>query len=185
MSSNDKPRRKRSLDSPESMSRPGKTMRSTTSKLICLIAVVSGGVVLRAHASQPFPDWIDDASGCKVKNPQSQPAETIEWSGRCKLGYADGPGVVRWFSGGKPNGMTSGTFREGRLTGRGSVTLPHAVFSRTYIPKGDFRSPRVWPFGSRLDGVFSDNKLVGEGIVTEPNGQRTVVIQIDGRLVRK
>lgn len=160
-------------------------MVNTTSQFACLAAAVFCCLGSVVQAQHPFPDWIEDSSGCKVMNPQSQPVESIRWTGRCKLGYADGPGVVHWFSAGKPNGMTSGTFKEGKLTGRGSVIFPHAIHTRTQPSKGDFQLFHSWPFGSRLDGVFSENRLIGDGIVTEPNGQKTVVIQIDGKLFRK
>lgn len=160
-------------------------MRNVTSQSGGLAAAVFCCLVSTVHAVHPFPDWVEDSSGCKVANPHPQPIETIKWSGRCKFGYVDGPGVVHWFSDGKPNGMTSGSFKEGKLTGKGSVTFPHAVYARTQRSKGDFKLPRGWPFGSRLDGVFSDNRLIGDGMVTEPTGKKTVVIQIDGKLVRK
>jgi hypothetical protein len=120
-----------------------------------------------------------------VANPQPQPIETITWSGHCKDGFADGAGTVAWFSEGKINGITSGTFKEGKLIGKGYVTLPHAVYTGVNVGKRNVDVRRTWPFGSRLDGEFLENQLIGDGIITTPNGQKVVVIQIDGKLVRK
>jgi len=129
--------------------------------------------------------WIADSLGCKVTNPQPQPIETITWSGHCKDGFVDGAGTVAWFSEGKVNGITSGTFKEGKLNGKGYVTLPFAVYARVNVGKRNVEVRRTWPPGSRLDGEFVDNQLIGDGIITTPNGQKVVVNQIDGKLVRK
>lgn len=120
-----------------------------------------------------------------MANPQPQPIESISWSGRCKDGFADGAGIVRWFSGGKSNGITSGTFKQGKLIGKGYVTLPQAVYTRLNSSTRGGELRRAWPPGSRLDGEFLENQLVGDGVITKPNGQKEVVIQIDGKLVRK
>ena len=120
-----------------------------------------------------------------MTNPQPQPFETITWSGRCKDGFVDGAGTVAWFSEGKINGITSGSFKEGKLNGKGYVTLPHAVYAKVNVGKRNVEIRRAWPFGSRLNGKFFDNQLIGDGIITTPNGQKVVVSQIDGKLVRK
>jgi hypothetical protein len=146
--------------------------------------VALGALLACSLAAAGGPEWVSDAAGCKVANPQPQPVETILWSGSCADGYADGPGTVRWFSDGRANGVTSGTFRQGRLHGRGYVTLPQAVYSDA---KGAelkvFR--QGWPSGSRLDGNFADNRLVGDGVITTPDRRKVLVTQVDGRLVRK
>ena len=34
--------------------------------------------------------FITDSSGCKIYNPQPKENETVEWSGECVNGYANG-----------------------------------------------------------------------------------------------
>ncbi len=155
------------------------------SRLAFLGAAFLCSISPTAYADPPRTDWVADSLGCKVANPQPQPIETITWSGHCKDGFADGAGTVAWFSEGKINGITSGTFKEGKLFGKGYVTLPHAVYAGVNAGKRSIDVRRTWPFGSRLDGEFLDNQLIGDGIITTPNGQKVVVIQIDGKLVRK
>ena len=158
---------------------------NANSRLACLGTAFLCSFSPAAH-TEPAPiDWIEDSHGCKVANPHPQSIETVTWSGRCKDGFTDGAGTVRWFSEGKPNGVSSGTFKEGKLTGKGYVTMPYADYKRVNVGKRDFNFRRVWPSGSRLDGEFLENELVGDGVITKPNGQKVVVHEIDGRLVRK
>jgi len=173
----------RRIDSPIAFFRS--TQMHANSRLACLGAAFVCAFSPSAHADPPRTDWVADSLGCKVVNPQPQPFETITWSGRCKDGFADGAGTVAWFSKGKVNGITSGTFKEGKLNGKGYVTLPHALDMGVNVGKRNFELPRNWPFGSRLDGEFVENQLIGDGIITTPNGRKVVVIQIDGKLVRK
>ena len=158
---------------------------NANSRLAGLVAALFCSFAPSAHAEPPRTDWIADSLGCKVANPQPQSIETITWSGHCKDGFVDGAGTVAWFSEGKVNGITSGTFKEGKLTGKGYVTLPHPAYSGVSVGKRNADVRRTWPFGSRLDGDFRENQLIGDGIITTPNGQKVVVIQIDGKLVRK
>ena len=153
-------------------------------RLACLGTALLCSFSTIALAELPA-DWVEDAQGCKVSNPHPHPMETIKWSGRCKDGFIDGAGKVQWFSEGKPNGVSSGTFKEGKLTGKGYVTIPYADYKRVNVGKRDFNFRRVWPSGSRLDGEFLADQLVGDGVITKPNGQKVVVNQIEGLLVRK
>lgn len=158
---------------------------NANSRLACLIAALFCSFFPSAHAEPPRADWVADSLGCKVANPQPQPFETITWSGRCKDGFVDGAGTIAWFSEGKVNGITSGNFKEGKLTGKGYVTLPHAADTGVNVGKRNFDVRRTWPFGSRLDGEFLEGRLLGDGIITTPQGRSVVVTQIDGKLVRK
>ena len=158
---------------------------NANSRLVCLAAAFLLPFSPFTYAEAPRTDWIADSHGCKVANPQPQPFETITWSGQCKDGFVDGAGTVAWFSGGKVNGITSGTFKEGKLTGKGYVTLPHAIYTGVNVGKRKVDVRRTWPFGSRLEGEFLENQLIGDGIITTPSGQKVVVTQIDGKLVRK
>jgi hypothetical protein len=145
-----------------------------TASLLCAL-------VPPAHGQPAAAGWVADAHGCKVANPQPQPVESIHWSGQCKEGFADGTGMVTWYSQGQSNGVTAGTFRNGKLTGRGYVTLPRPIYTGM---DGD-EMARSWPPGSRLDGEFADNHLLGDGAVTLANGHKVVVNEVKGRLVRK
>ncbi|WP_158933156.1 hypothetical protein [Acidisphaera sp. S103] len=85
--------------------------------------------------------WIADSqTGCRVWNPHPQPNETVSWSGSCKGGTAEGPGVLRLFKDGKTAGFGEGEWRDGKREGRGVYT--------------DQR-------GNRYDGEWHDDKENG------------------------
>ena len=69
--------------------------------------------------------------------------------------------------------------------GKGYVTLPQAVYTSAKSATRGGEVRRAWPPGSRLDGEFLENQLVGEGTITLPKGKKEVVIEIGGKLVRK
>jgi hypothetical protein len=64
--------------------------------------------------------WIADNRGCKVSNVLRKPDETVEWSGLCKNGFAEGNGIVRWLMGSREIGRDDGEFHAGKMNGKGS-----------------------------------------------------------------
>ena len=81
-------------------------LRSTP---VWLLAALMAAAALLTGRVQAAPDedsgWIADKRGCKVANPFPRPGESITWSGECKNGFAQGSGVLQWYSerpGGRP-----------------------------------------------------------------------------------
>jgi hypothetical protein len=118
-----------------------------------IITIASASVALwilplTANADEQY---LPDANGCKVYDPNPQPDETVTWSGRCLDGYADGPGVVQWLLAGKPGSRFEGMLVRGKSEGQGS---------------------EVFQNGARFDGTFHEGERTGKGISTFPNGDR-------------
>lgn len=103
-----------------------------------------------ALARKRAGNWIADARGCKVENPQPKPNETITWSGACINGKAEGPGVYEEFRDGKKVVTIRGQLRNGRTYGVVTVDLADGTSYRGSVEKG---------------------KPVGRGVVRLPNGQ--------------
>ena len=73
------------------------------------------------------PGWIVDArTGCKVRDANPQPNESIKWSGGCRNKLAQRRGVLRWFQCGKPAALVRGRWWDGKMNGHGVVTLTEA-----------------------------------------------------------
>jgi len=119
-------------------SRPGRLARLA---LLCLI-----GTAPSAWAQQ---GWITDAKGCKIANPNPRPTESVTWNGACVDGFADGQGVMQWYSDATPGPRYEGNLKRGVISGRGKLTLPD---------------------GSMYDGEWSDGKQQGTGTLTTPDG---------------
>ncbi len=120
--------------------------------------------VLAALASWPAPagaeggSYTDRRTGCRLWPPEGLPIEggaTAQWSGACKNGLAEGAGTVT-LTYAKPNqGLRitnmEGTFINGRLNGKGLVTV-------TLEGKG-----------GREEGTFVNGRLNGPGRLTIPS----------------
>ncbi len=99
--------------------------------------------------------WIAADQGCKVSNADRKPDETIEWSGLCRSGFAEGIGVVRWLEGGREIGRDDGDFHGGKMNGKGS---------------------RGFDNGDYYAGSFTDRVPSGTGTLRYSRGIRAVTL---------
>jgi hypothetical protein len=110
-----------------------------------LAMTVSLGLAVPALAqnSGKSPAWIADSkTGCKVWNPAPQARETIQWSGSCDAGYAQGRGTLQWYENGKPGDRYVGEYQAGKRNGHGVVTMGNG----TRI-EGDWRNDELLQLG--------------------------------------
>jgi hypothetical protein len=122
--------------------------------------VLSSIFLLASFNARGDDSWIADANGCKVWNPRPVPGETVSWSGACKDGYADGPGVMQWMREGTPLHRVEGAFTSGK-------------------PNGKMIS--VSPNGDRYEGDYLDGKRTGVGVITNAKGDRYEGAFVDGK----
>ena len=86
--------------------------------LTLIIHIFSTGTVCAAT-----PGWIaDNKTGCKVWNSNPQANESIEWTGGCVDGYADGYGILQWKKNGINNGEIHYTENNGLILTKGKTT---------------------------------------------------------------
>jgi hypothetical protein len=94
--------------------------------------------------------WIADLqSGCRVWSANSAGNETIEWTGACAGGFAQGRGTLQWFIDGRPAWRDEGEFRDGKLAGAGT---------------------RIEPDGARYEGFWRGSQAHGAGRYVTPDG---------------
>lgn len=114
-------------------------------RVLLLIVLAFGSLPASAQTPQPG-GWIaDSTTGCKIWNPKPAPNEAITWNGACADGFAQGQGVVQWFTDGQANDRFEGEYLDGRRNG-------HGVF--------------IWASGNRYDGSFKDDHRTGRGVLT-------------------
>lgn len=113
-------------------------LRNGAAAALCLHALTLATI---ARAGE----WIGDSkTNCQVWDPNPQLDESVDWSGACSNGHADGAGTVRWLKNGTPIETDSGQWRDGKQTGKGVQN---------------------WPIG-HYDGDLADGLPNGQGILT-------------------
>lgn len=95
-----------------------------------------------AHAGES-PAYLG-AADCRIANPHPVDGESASWNGKCKDGYASGPGALQWFKHGKPTERYEGMMAKGAPDGEG-------IF--------------LYADESRYDGQWKEGKWHGEGVV--------------------
>ena len=120
---------------------------------VCGVLLALAAPVL-AQTDDPKPDlsgndphWIEDTvAQCWAANPHPEGNESISWSGACEGGLISGPGTLTWSQNGRITGRDEGTFKDGRLTGKGRIVSS--------------------------DGTAYEGDFPGTGILTLPDGRK-------------
>ncbi|MDB5372939.1 MAG: hypothetical protein JWP04_1581, partial [Belnapia sp.] len=129
----------------------------------------------------------DARSRCRVWVPDLLPGETIEWSGACRNGMANGSGELLRRAGEIVVSLVRGQFTDGRVTGPATVALAGGAYLeaeftagqastgtirfgdastyqgaiRNFLPHG--RGSRSWPRGPEYDGNWVNGIRSGDG----------------------
>lgn len=107
-----------------------------------VLALFAGSVTMSDLASAGA--WIVDAkSGCQLWNPNPQLEESVNWSGSCPQGRAEGRGVAQWSKGDVPYETDEGEWHDGRQINSGKQS---------------------WT-GGRYDGELADGEPNGHGVL--------------------
>jgi hypothetical protein len=130
-------------------------------------------LALPAAAQGGPPQWsADPKTGCRVWNSSPEPGDSISWTGGCRNGLAQGPGVLQWFMDGKPVSRFEGGYRDGLLDGKGVYTFANgARYEGEYAD--DLRHGRgtmIEPDGTRYEGEWRQGLPNGQGTLKEANG---------------
>lgn len=146
--------------------------------LVLILALLVSGVAVPPFvlplAAQTFqPRWVTDArTGCRVWNTAPASGEKISWSGGCQGNLAQGRGHLQWFKNDKPTARYSGELRDGKLNGRGMLTMPDGAFVNGEWRDGYLNGHGVviYPNGERYEGEFRQSRPHGIGTLKAPNG---------------
>ncbi len=115
-------------------------------------------------------------TSCQVWDQYPDRRKAIRWSGACRNGWANGPGVLSWSYNGRADGQVEGTLVDGRLEGRARVAwrdgrrLDASFEGGLANGQGTF----VWPDGREYRGEWRDDRRTGSGTLTYPDGSRYV-----------
>lgn len=142
-------------------------------------------------------DWLQDAKGCQVAAQLRAANQTIEWSGTCRDGRAEGRGQLRNFVDGVQTLTYDGDMKAGRPSGQGVLTTRSGTHyeggfldglyagagrltdGKGSIRQGNFRAGLldgpcsiVWASGLRFDGECEQGSIDGGGQLQYKNGDR-------------
>jgi hypothetical protein len=148
-------------------------MKTTTKLFVVGLTLVIFG--LPGHANEDAEaTWTPDANGCKVWNWRPVAGETVTWSGACKDGYAEGPGIVQWQHGDKPGSRTEAPFIKGKPSGKGSrVSSNGGRFEGSFVDgEASGKGVYAWPNGDRYTGDFAHDAPAGVGVLERTDGDR-------------
>lgn len=140
------------------------------------VAAVICASVLSGSASAANDMYVGDkGTGCKVFRPNVQANESVSWTGKCLGEMADGPGTAQWSIAGKPTLSFSGTFRNGRLQGKGTMSAAGGDRYEGDYKDGmrDGKGSYVSASGERYEGAYKNNQRDGPGVLTDAQGRRT------------
>jgi hypothetical protein len=138
-----------------------------------LPAALAIGIALMASQVIAEDGFIPDRKGCKVSNPSPKPNETVEWSGDCLDGYADGKGVLQWYLDGAPSTRYEGTIHGGLLSGRGKLSMPNgASYEGQWLAgKQEGKGVQSMPDGTRYEGEWKNGQPNGHGVLRNAAGE--------------
>jgi hypothetical protein len=95
---------------------------------------------LPALAAAQEPSAYVGEPGCRVARLHPAPEEgAVKWSGKCKDGYAEGPGALTWSSDNKHKLRLEGTLARGEVAGEGTLTFKEGSYIGTFkngVPHG-------------------------------------------------
>lgn len=119
--------------------------------------------------------WLKDGD-CALFSADASPGDTVQWTGECRDGYAQGLGTATFAHDGQSQSFTA--FFE-----RGQVPDGHVIsrwgdgwsYDGNTIA-GRFNGPGILTTNTsdRFDGQWSDGKMSGFGVLLRANGERYV-----------
>jgi hypothetical protein len=139
-----------------------------------VIAVLLAGAVavqVEERARAQTGGWITDTSaGCKVWNPHPQPNESVQWSGACVDGFAQGRGAAQWFQSNLPFETDEGEWRTGRQAGYGTQVWPTGRYDGDLVDGEPHGHGVMIVQGARYEGDFRNGRPSGAGTLTNGSG---------------
>ena len=116
-------------------------------------------------------DFVADArSGCKVWNPHPRSGETVNWSGGCVNGLAQGFGNLQWLNNNKLYEKDEGEWNEGRQSGRGTQDWSSGRYDGELQDSEPHGRGVLTLQSARYEGEFRNGKPYGSGTVTNLEG---------------
>lgn len=117
--------------------------------------------------------WVKSTNGCTVWWDASADDvfKAVEWSGKCKDGYASGDGVAKYHMTDGTEDVFQGSMKKGKLDGDGRYKWSNGGTYAGELKNGKMHGQgiRTWPNGDRYVGSWKQHQKHGKGTVTWGN----------------
>lgn len=117
----------------------------------------------KIFAQKKSPSYIkDQQTGCRILDDNNSPGISITWTGGCKNHFAEGYGILTWYTQEKESAKYVGFLHKGELNGKGKFTFP----GTPYALEGNFvngnlegKGKTTFATGLVMDGTFSEGRF--------------------------
>ena len=119
--------------------------------------------------------WVKcNDNGCELLDPYFSEGVTMEWSGNCSDGKADGFGILKKYQNGEWESTYEGEFKKGIREGKGKFTHKDGTVREGVFVNGQMTGPGVMTSesGQLYKGDFLNYRIHGEGVIEFPNGSK-------------
>lgn len=117
--------------------------------------------------------WIKcNANGCELLDPYYSEGVTMEWSGNCSGGKADGFGILKKYQNGEWESTYEGEFKKGIREGKGKFThISGTILECTFV-NGQAVGNGTWDLGdgTSYEGDIVNYRQHGNGVLKMANG---------------
>lgn len=136
--------------------------------LYSIVVCVAGAFT--APASSADEQRYHGPEHCRIAPLEPAPAgDLVGWSGACKAGFAEGPGVLEWSSAGARTLRLEATLVRGQVSGQGKLTYKKGVYTGTFR-HGQPHGQGYFAYadeGGWYEGEVRDGQRQGYGIALE------------------
>lgn len=174
--------------------------------LLNSLAAIALLIAAPAIADEKHYERAEGRADCKAYVDEDRDVATVNWTGACKDGYADGIGVMEWqyagekavsrYEGGLRKGRrhgdgylkrSSGTqyeggFRDGKFHGTGTLLTYASRYDGEWVAnEQDGIGKMVYALGGSYEGQWKAGKFHGKGTVTYTGGRTMTAEFAKGR----
>lgn len=116
--------------------------------------------------------WIKDQKGCLIANLAPAEGETVQWTGGCKDGLAEGSGTLTWFTDGVKMEVFEGSMVAGYAEGKGKLARRNGKYVGEWKKSLQHGKGRYeHEDGSWYQGEWKDGSPHGKGQMLMPDGR--------------
>jgi hypothetical protein len=128
---------------------------------------------LFAYTQTSKEHWIEcNNEGCLINDPYYTDNTTVNWTGKCSNGKANGYGILTKYDNGKLESTFTGYYKNGIRQGKGQFNHVFGTVHKGYFVDDQMVGKGTWSdsLGNRYKGSFINYRMHGNGKMVFNNG---------------